>query len=369
MLLSQSIVSAQPGLKDAFKGCFLVGAALNESQFSGRNSKLTTLITNQFNSITPENVMKWDSIHPKPGKYDFRQADRYVEFGEKHGMFIVGHNLVWHSQTPAWVFQDKSGKPLTRDALLERMSNHIFTVVGRYRGRIGGWDVVNEALNDDGTLRESPWMKIIGEDYLLKAFEFARQADPQAELYYNDFSLENEAKGKGAVNLIRKLLAGGAKISAVGMQGHYKLDWPSAGHVDDTITAFSNLGIKVAITELDLDVLPSPTKRRSADVSMNFAASAELNPYTNGLPDDVQQKVTRRYVELFQVFLKHRDAINRVTFWGVRDGDSWLNNWPIHGRKAYPLLFDSDGKPNSACQAVMELREALSSNRIPTPNN
>jgi endo-1,4-beta-xylanase len=350
--------SAQTTLKDAFKKDFLIGAALNESQFTGRNTNAAALIRAQFNTISPENVLKWESIHPKPDQYDFSAADRYVEFGQKNGMFIVGHALVWHSQTPKWVFQDAKGNPLDRDTLLARMSNHIFTVVGRYKGKIGGWDVVNEALNEDGTLRESPWKRIIGPDYFIKAYQFAHEADPQAQLYYNDYSLENAPKRNGAITLIKKLQAQGVHVAAVGLQGHYKMDWPATNQVDETIEAFPKLGVKVMITELDMDVLPPATRSQAAEVSMNFALRAELNPYTNGLPDSVQQKLTQRYADLFAVFVKHRDVVSRVTFWGVTDADSWLNFWPIKGRTAYPLLFNRDGQPKPAFNAIRQIAGA-----------
>jgi endo-1,4-beta-xylanase len=276
---------AQTTLKEAFKGDFLIGAALNETQFSGRDTNATALIKAQFNTISPEDVLKWESVHPEPDRYDFSATDRYVEFGRKNGMFIVGHTLVWHSQTPKWVFQDEKGNPVDRDTLLTRLHDHISTVVGRYKGKIGGWDVVNEALNEGGTLRKSPWEKIIGEDYLIKAYQFAHEADPQAELYYNDYSLENVSKRNGAIALIKKLQAQGVHITGVGLQGHYKMERPGLQQVDETIEAFSKLGVKVMLTELDLDVLPAATRSQAAEVSMNFVLRAELNPYTNGLPD------------------------------------------------------------------------------------
>ena len=269
-------------------------------------------------------------------------------------MFIVGHTLIWHSQTPDWVFRDDQGKFVDRETLLARMREHIFTVVGRYRGKIAGWDVVNEALDEDGTLRNSPWRKIIGDDYIAKAFEFAHEADPQAELYYNDFSLEHTNKRAGAVALIKRLQSQGIHIAAVGLQGHYNLDWPTEQELGETIETFSKLGVKVAITELDVDVLPSATGYEGAEVSMRFSSRAGLNPYTNGLPDAVQQQLARRYADLFSVLVKHRREIERVTFWGVTDGDSWLNDWPIRGRTNYPLLFDRAGKPKPAFDAVLK---------------
>jgi len=214
--------------------------------------------------------------------------------------------------------------------------------------------VVNEALDEDGKLRESPWKRIIGEDYLLKAYQFAHEADPQAELYYNDYSLENGPKRAGAIALIKKLQTQGVHITGIGLQGHYKMDWPEPQQVDETIETFSKLGVKVMITELDLDVLPPATGSQAAEVSLNFALRAELNPYTNGLPDSVQQKLTQRYADLFAVFAKHHDRVSRVTFWGVTDRDSWLNNWPVKNRTAYPLLFNRDGRPKPAFTAVIQ---------------
>ena len=347
--------AAQVTLKDAFQNAFRIGAALNPAQFEERDARGAALVKAQFNTISPENVLKWEVVHPRADGYRFEPADRYVAFGEKNHMFIVGHTLVWHNQTPPWVFQGSNGQPLDPAALLERLHDHIRTVVGRYKGRIGGWDVVNEALNDDGTLRQTPWLKIIGEDYIAKAFEFAHEADPSAELYYNDYSLENEAKRNGAVALVRKLKAQGVPIRAVGSQEHDKLDSPTAEQVDATIAALAALGVKVNITELDIDLLPRATRQTGADVSLNVVARSTLNPYTEGLPAAVGEQLAKRYADLFAVFLKHRGTITRVTFWGVTDGDSWLNNWPVRGRTAYPLLFDREGKPKPAFDAVIRL--------------
>ena len=355
-LLLVIVVSAGPqkrDLKGAFKHSFLIGAAINQKQFSEKDARGVAIITSQFNSISPENILKWESVHPQPGKYDFDGSDRYVAFGEKHHMVIIGHTLVWHNQTPRWVFQDDKGNLVDREALLGRMRDHIHTVVGRYKGRIKGWDVVNEALNEDGTLRQSLWMKIIGEDYLVKAFEFAHEADSKAQLYYNDYSLENEAKRKGAVELIKKLQTRGVPVFGVGLQAHNKMDWPTVQQQDDTITAFAKLGIKVNITELDIDVLPSASQHRGADITLNVELQAALNPYPKGLPDTVQQALAKRYADLFAVFVKHRDVIDRVTFWGVTDPDSWLNGWPVRGRTSYPLLFDGNGQPKPAFDAVL----------------
>ncbi|HWC96180.1 MAG TPA: endo-1,4-beta-xylanase [Candidatus Sulfopaludibacter sp.] len=345
---------AQVSLKDAFKNDFRIGAAINQGQFEERDSRGVAIVEAQFNTISPENVLKWESVHPRADGFTFDEADKYVAFGEKNHMFVIGHTLVWHSQTPRWVFEDGAGKPATREMLLDRMHDHIRTVVGRYKGRIGGWDVVNEALNEDGSLRQSQWLKIIGEDYIAKAFQFAHEADPAAELYYNDYSLENEAKRNGAVALIRKLKEQGVPIRAVGLQGHDKLDWPTVEQQDATISAFAKLGVKVNVTELDVDVLPRATQQNTADISVRAQEDARLNPYTAGLPPEMQQALAKRYAELFAVFVKHKADMTRITFWGVTDRDSWLNGFPVRGRTNYPLLFDREGAKKPAFDAVIK---------------
>ena len=345
----------QPALKDVFKNYFFIGAALNTQQILGEDTISNAIIGTQFNSITSENVLKWELVHPRLEEYDFELADRFVEVGEKKNMFIIGHTLVWHSQTPQWVFEDSSGEQVSREILLNRMHDHINMVVGRYKGRIKGWDVVNEALNEDGTLRNSQWMKIIGEDYLEKAFEFAHDADPEAELYYNDFSLENEPKRNGAIKLIKKLQSKGINIFGVGLQGHYKMDWPTPAQLDSTIKAFAELGIKVMITELDVDVLPYHWQNQGADITFNIEMQEKLNPYKSGLPDSVQLSLAERYKDLFSVFIDNKEIVTRVTFWGVTDRDSWLNYWPVRGRTNYPLLFDRSGKPKPAYMAIIKI--------------
>jgi xylan 1,4-beta-xylosidase len=356
-LHARTTAVAQASLKEAYQKNFRIGTALNTRDVANENSPKGTLIKTQFNAITAENAMKWDAINPKPGEYRFEDADKFVEFGTKNGLFIIGHTLVWHSQAPKWIFEDANGAPLTRDALLARMREHIQIVVGRYKGRVQAWDVVNEALAEDGSLRDSPWRKIIGDDYIVKAFEFAREADPAAELYYNDYSIENPAKRAGAVKLLKKLKESGVRIDAVGIQEHVSLKWPTLEYLDATITAFGQLGLKVMITELDVNVLPDTKNAGIADVGLREKADPALDPYTDGLPDEMQQKLARRYTDLFGVYLKHRDVVSRVTFWGVNDGDSWLNSWPIKGRTSHPLLFDRKNQPKLAFDAVIKLAE------------
>ncbi|NNE69783.1 MAG: endo-1,4-beta-xylanase [Rhodothermales bacterium] len=338
-------------LANAFDGAFLVGGALGAHVFNGESPLDSALAATHFNTITAENVLKWGPVHPEAGRYDFEPADQFVAFGEAHDQFIVGHTLVWHSQTPAWVFEDDDGNPLDREALLARMKDHIETVAGRYRGRIDAWDVVNEALNDDGSLRQTPWLRIIGEDYLVKAFEYAEAAAPDAELYYNDYSMTNPAKRAGAMRLVRSLQEAGVRIDGVGAQGHYTLETPTAGAVDSSITDLASLGIKVMITELDADVLPRSNS--GAEISQIQEYYPELNPYTDGLTDEAAARLADRYREFFEIYVRHADKVDRVTFWGVSDGGSWLNYWPVRGRTNHALLFDRDGQPKRAFEAVM----------------
>jgi endo-1,4-beta-xylanase len=348
--------AAEPAtsLKEAYKNDFRIGAAMNDAQITGRDVRGVALIKAQFNSISPENCLKWENVHPKPDGYDFSISDQYVAFGETNHMFVVGHTLVWHNQVPAWVFHDDKGNLLDRDALLARMRDHIQTVVGRYKGKIHSWDVVNEPIDEDGSMRQSLWYKIIGEDYVAKAFQYAHEADPQAQLVYNDYSIENESKRKGADALIAKLKAQNAPITTVGLQGHYGLDWPSLDQLDAAISDFGKMGLKVPMTELDIGVLPSATSQHTADVTLRMAQNPLLNPYASGLPDTVQQQLAKRYAELFGIFRKHAGVVDRVSFWGVSDGDSWKNDWPIKGRMDYPLLFDRAWQPKPAFNAVIQ---------------
>jgi endo-1,4-beta-xylanase len=227
--------------------------------------------------------------------------------------------------------------------------------VGRYKGQIQSWDVVNEALNEDGTLRQSMWLKIVGPDYIEKAFQYAHEADPQAQLTYNDYNLELEPKRNGAIALVKKLKADGVPIDCVGIQGHVHLTEPTIEQEDAAISALAALGVKVAISELDVDVLPNAGYGPTADVSLSVERKAAQNPYVNGLPDAMQQQLAARYAGLFRVFLKHRGDLVRVTFWNVTDGDSWLNGFPVRGRTNYPLLFDRNAKPKPAFDAVMQV--------------
>jgi endo-1,4-beta-xylanase len=346
ILLGPAAAHQDVALKDLMPKGMVVGVAINQRQFDGTDTAAVDLITKQFNQISPENALKFQPTQPAADRYTFEAADRYVQFGVERHMQVVGHNLVWHSQTGAWIFQGVDDKPADRDTLLARMRDHIRTVVSRYKGKIHGWDVVNEAIDEDGSLRKSPWQVGIGDDYVAKAFEFAHQADPDAELYYNDFNLEKPAKRTGVIKLVKDLQARKLRIDGIGNQAHWRLDTPAIDEIDTALGELHATGLKVMYTELDINLLPNTA--RDAD-------PAVANPYANGLPDDVQQQLARRYADVFRVFLKHRDAVTRVTFWGLSDADSWLNR----GRMNYPLLWDRQRQPKPAFNAVVDtLRSA-----------
>ena len=343
------------GLKDALGKYFLVGAAINVNQSDGRDSLATATLDRHFNSIVAENCMKPEGMQPQEGKFKWKKAERFVKYGEDHGLTVTGHVLVWHSQTPDWFFKDAEGKPASREVLIERMRTHIQTVVGHFKGRIKGWDVVNEAIQDDGSYRQSPWYQIIGPEYIELAFQFAHEADPEAELYYNDYSMAKPEKRKTVCELVRKLKAKGLRIDGVGMQSHNGLGWPDLSEYEASIDAFASCGVKVMITELDLNVLPNPDSFGGAEVSQDFAYDERLNPYKNGLPKDVEQRIDKRWLDLFAVYKRHAHQISRVCLWGISDAQSWMNDWPISGRTAYPLLFDRSYQPKAVVKDIMKL--------------
>lgn len=341
-------------LKDAFEDKFNVGVAMNTYQIAGQDVKADSLVKKQFNSIVAENCMKSMSVQPEKGVFTFDEADQFVAYGEANGMHIVGHTLIWHSQAPRWFFVDDEGNDVSPEELAARMREHIFTVMGRYKGRVHGWDVVNEAIEDNGEYRNSKFYQILGEDFVRLAFEYAHEADPNAELYYNDYSMNKPGKRNGVVNMVKSLQQQGIKIDGIGMQGHYSLAEPSIEEIEESIIAYSNLGVKVMFTELDITVLPWPGMGMSAEVSLSYEFQSEFNPYAEGMTPEAASALDQRYLDLFKLFLKHSDKISRVTFWGVADHHSWKNNWPVRGRTDYPLLFDRDYKAKPAVDMIIE---------------
>jgi len=350
--------SDEEGLKDALEGKFYMGAALNPHQFQGKDTASLEIIYSHFNSATAENCMKGERIHPKEDAYLFGPADSFIAFAGEHGMYTVGHCLIWHAQAPRWFFRDGDGNEVSREVLIERMREHIMTVAGRYRGKVDVWDVVNEAFEDDGSWRETPFYRIIGEEYVELAFRFAREADPDAELIYNDYSMFHEGRRVAVVNLVQGLKEKGIRVDGVGLQAHYGLDYPEMEELEKSIVAFAGTGADIHITEMDISVLPNPWSNMGAEISDRAEYRAFMNPYPGGLPDSMQVAMNDRWAEFFDLFLKHEEKIKRVTTWGISDRWSWKNNYPIRGRTDYPLLFDRDYKAKPVVAEIIKAAES-----------
>lgn len=350
-------------LKEVYADAFLLGTAVTPAISSGADKVSQDIVTRHFNSITVENVMKAALINPEPGVYRFGPADDFVEFGIQNKMFIVGHTLVWHNQCPAWFFTNASGKPNSKAEQIERLREHIRVVAGRYAGKVHAWDVVNEVIDNDGSYRPTTWVNAFGNgDTLVKyAFQFAAQYAPGTELYYNDFNAWRPEKREGIVRLVKMLQQQGIRIDGVGMQGHWGLNYPKTKYIEEAIDAYAACGIKVMITELDVDVLPLTKEGQiigqgMADKQFQLEEfKTFLDPYPKQLPDSMQRLLADRYAELFGIFYRKKEKIARVTLWGVHDGMSWKNDYPIPGRTNYPLLWNRDKAPKPALEAVLSV--------------
>ncbi|MBC7784897.1 MAG: endo-1,4-beta-xylanase [Burkholderiales bacterium] len=329
----------------------LIGTAIMASHL--REPAHARLLAGQFNAITGGNEFKPDALQKINGKFTFERADEIVSFARENRMQVIGHTLVWHNQSPKWLYEDAAGKPLARETALENMRRHITTVVTHFKGKVKGWDVVNEAISDGGNdyLRDTPARRAIGDDYVEKAFEFARNADPDVELYYNDYNIELPGKREKCVRLLRELKAKGLRVDAVGIQGHWQLKHPAAQVIEDAIRAFAAEGVKVHVTELDIDVLPRT--RQGAEITDTEKEGA--NPYVAGLPADIAGAQGDRYRSLFEVFVKFPGVVTRITFWGSHDGNTWLNDWPVRGRTNHPLLWDRQLQPKPAFDGVIDV--------------
>ncbi len=396
LAVSAAAAESTPTLRETFRAHFPVGAALNRSQATGIGGRRApeqlasevALVKSHFNQISPENDMKWQLIHPREGAdgYDFAGADAFVAFGLSNRMEIVGHTLVWHSQTPNWVFAGTNPPPAvtdsppvaaaaaatagnstnsarrgrfgpgfggfgrydgpraSREELLQRMRDHIHTVVGRYRGKVKAWDVVNEALADGGpenVMRKSLWLEIIGPDFIAKAFEYAHEADPDAILRYNDYGLENPVKIQKLVTLIRSLQEKKVPIHAIGTQAHLNVSSAGFEQMDRSLTEIAKLGLPIHVTELDINSAQGGQRTTGADVSANAATTQ------GGLVSEADKKLADAYAGVFRAFRKHSDKVKMVTFWGVNDAVSWR-------AQGKPLLFDGDNHPKPAFEAVIQ---------------
>lgn len=357
----QTIVK-EKSLKEAFGDKFLVGVAVPNHQVSGKDTAATRIIKTHFNSVVGENCMKCVNIHPEEDRYYFGGADSLVEFGQANDMAIIGHCLIWHSQCAPWFFVDKEGKEVSPEVLKQRMKEHITTVVSRYKGKIKGWDVVNEAIESDGSYRKSKFYEILGEEYVPLAFRYAHEADPDAELYYNDYGMHAPGRRDGVVRLVKSLKEKGLRIDAVGLQGHMGMDYPTVEEFEKSMMAFADCGVKLMITEWEMSALP--TVHEKANISDTVAYSKAMNPYPEALPDSVSRIWNARMKAFFELFLKHADVVDRVTVWGVSDGDSWKNDFPVKGRKEYPLLFDRNHRMKPFLRELVNPKTATFDNFV-----
>ncbi|MBR0046342.1 MAG: endo-1,4-beta-xylanase [Bacteroidaceae bacterium] len=366
-----TVLSAQ-SLKEAYAAYWRMGMSVNqweveaeqqihnEHDVTGAVSADQTahfpLIVQHFDWLVAENCMKCEVMHPKEGVYDFTLADKFVDKALANDCHVVGHCLIWHSQCAPWFFTDSEGKQVSADVLKKRMREHIYTIVGHFRGRVEAWDVVNEAFEDDGSMRKSKFYEILGEDYIPLAFQYAHEADPSAELYYNDYSMNKATKVEGVVNYFRPLMAKGMPITAIGLQGH--LIYGDTDYVKEyahTIEKIASIGLKAQFTELDMSVLPNPYGFSGANVSDRFKYSEQMDPYKNGLPAEKQAQVDQFWVDFFSMLMQHKRDVLRVGFWCLNDANSWRNSFPIRGRTDYATLFDRQNQPKPTIQKLIDL--------------
>jgi len=335
-------VDSTKGLKDYYQSYFPIGVAVSPQLLKSADAKL---ILQQFNSMTPENVMKPGPIHPAEDRYNWEPADEIVNFAQLNHLKVRGHTLCWHQQTGDWFFKDASGNPASKDVLLKRLKDHITNVVSRYKGKIYAWDVVNEAIADDSTkfLRDSPWYKICGEDFIAKAFEYAHEADPDAQLFYNDYNSERPEKAERIYRLLKKLVDAKVPIHGVGLQGHWSIFEPKESELRNAIKTFSSLGLKIQITELDVSVYKWEKINRELKPDEVYSFTPEL-----------EQKQIEKYKMAFNVFREYKNVITGITFWNLSDKHTWLDNYPVRGRKNFPLLFDVNLKPKKVYWEVVK---------------
>ena len=353
---SLAAFAAQSGLAELYKNDFLIGTAIGSRTLMQPDTEMLDLIAREFNQVTSENAMKWSSIHPKENEWKFEEPDKLVEFAGKNKMAVQGHVLVWHSQVPRDIFIGPDGNPASKELLLKRMETHIHTVVDRYKGHVKSWDVVNESITPEDGFRKSKWLEICGPEFMEKAFQYAHEADPNCQLIYNDYNEEDPKRRDFIVELVKEYKKKGIPIHGMGLQGHLNLDSPDLKLWEQAIEAYASVGLRISVTELEVDVLPYDWSR-SAEISTNAAYKESLNPYKDGLPKEIDDKLTKRYEDIFRILLKHRDKVDRVTFWGASDDLSWKNNFPMRGRTNYPLLFDRQHKPKNAYFAVAGLKK------------
>lgn len=343
-------------LAEKYRPYFAVGAAVDPQAFDTHGKLLKT----HFNSITTENAMKFESLQPTEGQFDFGRADAMVSSAKAQNMKVRGHALVWHRQTPDWVFVDAEGKPASKQLLRGRLESHISQVVEHFKGSVYAWDVVNEAIVNDGTYRsdqekedidKSRWHGIMGKSYIAAAFRLAHAIDPQAKLFYNDYYNYIPEKRQAIYRMLKSLLADGVPVHGVGLQAHLSIHsspepthhghFQTMGNLESAIELYVSLGLEVQVTELDVSVYLPGVKYAPEQYFTTESFGAKL-----------REEQAKRYGELFALLRKHHRAITGVTFWGIADDNTWLSEFDSK-RTDFPLLFDKQHRPKAAFQAVM----------------
>lgn len=343
-------------LWEAYRDYWYTGVSVNQWEVEGNQDADWSIITKNFNWVVAENCMKCEVIHPKEGIYDFTLADQFVNKAKAAGLKVLGHCLIWHSQCAPWFHYDDKGNLVSAEVLKQRMREHIYTVVSHFKGRVDAWDVVNEAFEDDGTPRKSLFYQILGTDYIPLAFQYAHEADPNIQLFYNDFSMNKAQKVEGVANFFRPLIQQGLPVTAIGMQGHLVLeDNNYIEEYEHSIKTITALGVPTFFSELDLTVLPNPYGFSGANISDAFVYRPEMDPFKNGLSKEKEAEIEQFWVSFFQMLLRHHKDILRVNFWCLNDGNSWRNDFPIKGRTDYATLFDRQNRPKPFMQTLINL--------------
>lgn len=364
-----------PSLAQAYADCWYTGCSVNQWEVAA-DSKMAegrdytgmvsadqtsnwTKITKTFNWVVAENCMKCEVIHPEEDRYDFTLADEFVNKAKSANLKVLGHCLIWHSQCARWLFFDNDQQLVDKETLKARMKAHITGVMSHFKGRVDAWDVCNECFEDDGSFRNSLFYQIMGEEFIPWAFQCAKEADPDVELFYNDFSMNKATKVEAVCNFFKPLIAKGLKVDAIGMQGHIILEDGAdviINQYDHSINCIKELGVKAAFSELDLSMLPNPYGFSGANISDKFAYRPEMDPYKDGLPDSVQTQFDNFWIGFYKMLLTHKETVNRVSFWCFNDANSWRNDFPIRGRSDYATLFDRNSQPKRTIQMLIDLR-------------
>lgn len=352
-------------LKEAFADDFLVGVAVAQNIITRNETPSIDLICEQFNAVSPESVLKPEYIHPTPEVWDFSEGDAYCQFAADHGLKALGHTLMWHNQTPDHFWLHADGSVKSPEEMKATLEEYVEKTVTHFAGKVYAWDVVNEVVSEEGGYRhDKGWEKYYDgnlDDLVSLAFRTAQRCDPNAELYYNDYNMWRQTKVDGAVHIVKMLQEQGIRIDGVGIQAHWGLNYPSTEDIEKTIDRLYDLGVKVMITELDIDMLPFSKEGQMTGKAMYDPALQReefmrwLNPYPDGVTPEMEQQIADRYEEVMRTIWNKRDKISRVTFWGLHDGVSWKNDYPIPNRTNYPLLFDRQLQKKKAFYQVVSI--------------